>query len=132
MKFLHISDLHFGKKLNEGLDEEVNLDEAKRYVKRYYVRPQNIFCSNKEDILQALLRVGDENCSIYSLKNLSDHEDVQELTPADIIYYYDDHTNFIELFDAIIDSFELSDEDLNISKTRLEKIKYIIINMNYY
>ena len=78
---------------NTGTDvkEELNmLQEAKRYVKRYYVRPQNIFCSNKDDILKALLRVGDKNCSIYSLKNLEDHDDVHKLTNKDIIYYYDD------------------------------------------
>lgn len=66
------------------------LTEAKRYVKRYYIRPQNIFCSNKEDILLALLRVGDANCSVYSLKGLKDHDDVHLLKPSDIIYYYDD------------------------------------------
>ena len=91
-----------------NLKEEVNLDEAKRYVKRYYVRPQNIFCSNKEDILKALLRVNGENCSIYSLKNLSDHDDVQELKPADIIYYYDDGI----LYDK--NHVKVMDYDLNV------------------
>ena len=75
---------------NELNKKKESLTEAKRYVKRYYVRPQNIFCSNKEDILLALLRVGDENCSVYSLKNLKDHDDVHLLKPSDIIYYYDD------------------------------------------
>ena len=32
-----------------AISEDVNLHEAKRYVRRYYIRPQNIFCSNKSD-----------------------------------------------------------------------------------
>ena len=79
------------------------LDEAKRYVKRYYVRPLNIFCGNKEDIIQALIRAGDQNCSVYSLKNLTDHEDVHLLQPSDIIYYWDDHVlydkNHVQVMD---------------------------------
>ena len=89
--------------LHEGLKEEVQLDEAKRYVKRYYVRPLNIFCGNKEDIIQALIRAGDQNCSVYSLKNLTDHEDVHLLQPSDIIYYWDDHVlydkNHVQVMD---------------------------------
>jgi len=71
-------------------EESLELNEAKRYVKRYYIRPQNIFCSNKEEILKALVEVGDENCSVYSLKALADHDDVHLLKPSDIIYYYDE------------------------------------------
>lgn len=89
--------------LHEGLKEEVQLDEAKRYVKRYYVRPLNIFCGNKEDIIQALIRAGDQNCSVYSLKNLTDHEDVHLLQPSDIIYYWDDRVlydkNHVQVMD---------------------------------
>ena len=89
--------------LHEGLKEDVQLDEAKRYVKRYYVRPLNIFCGNKEDIIQALIRAGDQNCSVYSLKNLTDHEDVHLLQPSDIIYYWDDHVlydkNHVQVMD---------------------------------
>lgn len=89
--------------LHEGLKEEVQLDEAKRYVKRYYVRPLNIFCGNKEDIIQALIRAGDQNCSVYSLKNLTDHEDVHLLQPSDIIYYWDNHVlydkNHVQVMD---------------------------------
>lgn len=65
------------------------LKEAKRNVKRYYIRPQNIFCSNKAEVLKALVEIGDENCSVYSLKRLEDNEAVHQLTNADIIYYYD-------------------------------------------
>ena len=89
--------------LHEGLKEDVKLDEAKRYVKRYYVRPLNIFCGNKEDIIQALIRAGDQNCSVYSLKNLTDHEDVHLLQPSDIIYYWDDRVlydkNHVQVMD---------------------------------
>ena len=73
-----------------AIGESLELTEAKRYVKRYYVRPQNIFCSNKEEILKALVQVGDNNCSVYSLKSLTNHDDVHLLKPSDIIYYYDD------------------------------------------
>ena len=59
---------------------------AKRYIKRYYIRPQNIFCSNKAEILNALVKeVGENNCSVYSLKALEDHDDVHLLHLKDII-----------------------------------------------
>lgn len=90
----------YGRKM---LKENIQLDEAKRYVKRYYVRPLNIFCGNKEDIIQALIRAGDQNCSVYSLKNLTDHEDVHLLQPSDIIYYWDDRVlydkNHVQVMD---------------------------------
>jgi DNA-binding protein YbaB len=71
---------------------QMNLTEAKRYIKRYYIRPQNVFASNKAEILQRLAEVEGEgaNCSVYSLKALEDHDDVHLLQPKDIIYYYDD------------------------------------------
>jgi len=64
----------------------------KREVKRYYLRPQNIFCANKKEIVQALVELGNtNNCSIYTLNNLPDDDkDVHKLTNRDIIYYYDD------------------------------------------
>ncbi len=65
---------------------------AKRYIKRYYIRPQNVFASNKAEILQRLAEIESTgaNCSIYSLKALDDHDDVHLLQPKDIIYYYDE------------------------------------------
>ena len=74
----------------DGAAEGTGLTEAKRYVRRYYIRPQNLFCSNKTDILKALIELGDQNCSIYTLNNLGDEKDVTKLTNKDIIYYYDD------------------------------------------
>lgn len=44
------------------------------------------------------------------------------------IFYFGMNSDFTNLFDAIINSFELSDEDINVSKTKLEKLKYIIIS----
>ena len=75
---------------NQG--EKMNLTEAKRYIKRYYIRPQNVFASNKAEILQRLAEVeaDNANCSVYSLKALEDHDDVHLLQPKDIIYYYDE------------------------------------------
>lgn len=85
-----------------GLSEEI-LREAKRIIKRYYIRPQNIFCSNKTDILKTLAEIGNANCSVYSLKNLEDHDDVHKLTNSDIIYYYDNNVlydkNHIQVLD---------------------------------
>ena len=78
--------------LGEGIKkakEEV-LTEAKRYVRRYYIRPQNIFCSNKSDIIYALIEFEDQDCTIYTLNNLGDVKDVTKLTNNDIIYYYED------------------------------------------
>ena len=66
------------------------LTEAKRYVRRYYIRPQNIFCSNKSEIIKALIELDDANCSVYTLNNLGDDKDVSKLMNSDIIYYYDD------------------------------------------
>ena len=96
-----VEDTAYSHKLGAKL--KCQLDEAKRYVKRYYVRPLNIFCGNKEDIIQALIRAGDQNCSVYSLKNLTDHEDVHLLQPSDIIYYWDNHVlydkNHVQVMD---------------------------------
>ena len=86
------TDFDTGNNANAQVSTEASgLTEAERIIKRYYIRPQNIFCSNKEDILKALAKIGDENCSIYSLKNLDDHDDVHLLKPSDIIYYYDNN-----------------------------------------
>ena len=67
--------------------------KEKRETKRYYIRPQNIFCANKADVLKGLITVANsgENCTVYSLKRLDDHDDVHQLTSHDIIYYYDDN-----------------------------------------
>ena len=70
-----------------GLGESLN--EAKREIKRYYIRPFNLFAANKAEILKILATHQDSNCSIYSLKSLEDHDDVHLLQPSDIIYYYD-------------------------------------------
>jgi hypothetical protein len=53
-------------------DAGCGLTEAKRYVRRYYIRPQNIFCSNKAEIIKALIELDDTNCSVYTLNNLGD------------------------------------------------------------
>ena len=44
------------------------------------------------------------------------------------IYYYGNNVDFCMIFDAIIKSFELEAEDLKISKTKLDKLKYILIS----
>lgn len=70
--------------------EASELTEAKRYVRRYYIKPQNIFCSNKAEIVLALIEHMDEDCTIYTLNNLGDVKDVSKLTDNDIIFYYED------------------------------------------
>jgi hypothetical protein len=68
---------------------EALITEAKREVRRYYIRPQNIFCANKAEIIKALIDIGDQNCSVYTLKYLGPEKDINKLTAKDIIYYYD-------------------------------------------
>jgi hypothetical protein len=98
--------------MGEALKQELT---EKRETKRYYVRPQDIFCANKADVLKALIDVSEagENCSVYSLKNLTDHDDVHKLTNNDIIYYYDDNVlydkNHVQVMDY--DLFVKHEED---------------------
>lgn len=91
------------------------LTEAKRYVRRYYIRPQNIFCSNKAEILKALIELDDANCSVYTLNNLGDEKDVSKLMNSDIIYYYDDGI----LYDK--NKVKVMDYDLSIKKEENRK-----------
>ena len=86
------------------------LTEAKRYVRRYYIRPQNIFCSNKYEIVKALIDLDNANCTIYTLNNLGDEKDVTKLMNSDIIYYYDNGI----LYDK--NRVKVMDYDLSIKK----------------
>jgi hypothetical protein len=95
--------------------EALSLTEAKRYVRRYYIRPQNIFCSNKAEILKALIELDDANCSVYTLNNLGDEKDVSKLMNSDIIYYYDDGI----LYDK--NRVKVMDYDLSIKKEENRK-----------
>ncbi len=99
-----------GSGLGEGL-----ITEAKRYVRRYYIRPQNIFCSNKAEIIKALIELNDKNCSVYTLNNLGDDKDVSKLMNSDIIYYYDDGI----LYDK--NRVKVMDYDLSIKKEEERK-----------
>ena len=92
-----------------------SLTEAKRYVRRYYIRPQNIFCSNKAEIIKALIELDDSNCSVYTLNNLGDEKDVSKLMNSDIIYYYDDGI----LYDK--NRVKVMDYDLSIKKEENRK-----------
>lgn len=92
-----------------------SLSEAKRYVRRYYIRPQNIFCSNKAEILKALIEIDDANCSVYTLNNLGDEKDVSKLMNSDIIYYYDDGI----LYDK--NKVKVMDYDLSIKREENRK-----------
>ncbi len=105
-----------GAGLGEGL-----LAEAKRYVRRYYIRPMNIFCSNKAEIIKALIEIGNQNCSIYTLNNLGDDKDVAKLMNSDIIYYYDDGI----LYDK--NRVKVMDYDLSIKKEEDRK-KFAKVN----
>ena len=72
-----------------GIGGNGALSEAKRYVRRYYFRPMNLFASNKAEIIKTLIDIGDQNCTIYTLNNLGDEKDVSKLSSRDIIYTYD-------------------------------------------
>ena len=99
-----------GESAGEGSSDGGALCEAKRYVRRYYIRPQNIFCSNKAEILKALIELDDANCSVYTLNNLGDEKDVSKLMSSDIIYYYDEGI----LYDK--NRVKVMDYDLSIKK----------------
>jgi hypothetical protein len=99
----------------DGVSEGGALCEAKRYVRRYYIRPQNIFCSNKAEIIKALIELDDANCSVYTLNNLGDEKDVSKLMNSDIIYYYDDGI----LYDK--NRVKVMDYDLSIKKEEERK-----------
>lgn len=112
----------FLKSLKENLEDNLmknieKLTEAKREVRRYFIRPQNIYCANKAGIIKALIAIGDkgENCSVYSLKNLVDNEDVHKLTNNDIIYYYDEGV----LYDK--NHIRVMDYDLYVKKEEKRK-----------
>ena len=100
---------------SEGACEGGALTEAKRYVRRYYIRPQNIFCSNKAEIIKTLIELDDANCSVYTLNNLGDDKDVGKLMNSDIIYYYDDGI----LYDK--NKVKVMDYDLSIKKEEERK-----------
>lgn len=104
---------HFNNAM--GTSEGGGLTEAKRYVRRYYIRPQNIFCSNKAEIIKALIELDDANCSIYTLNNLGDEKDVSKLMNSDIIYYYDNGI----LYDK--NRVKVMDYDLSIKKEENRK-----------
>ena len=98
-----------------GIGSEGALCEAKRYVRRYYIRPQNRFASNKAEIIKILIELGDQNCSVYTLNNLGDDKDVSKLMNSDIIYYYDDGI----LYDK--NKVKVMDYDLSIKKEEERK-----------
>lgn len=77
---------------NIASEASTELTEAKRYVRRYYARPQNQFASNKAELIKLLLDADEikQNCTIYTLNNLGDEKDTTKLTNKDIIYTYDD------------------------------------------
>jgi hypothetical protein len=104
------TDTSEGGGLGEGL-----ITEAKRYVRRYYIRPQNRFASNKAEIIKILIELGDQNCSVYTLNNLGDDKDVSKLMNSDIIYYYDDGI----LYDK--NRVKVMDYDLSIKKEEERK-----------
>ena len=107
----------------EGFGEA--LTEDKRYVRRYYLRPQNIFCSNKAEIIKALIEIGNDNCSVYTLNNLGDDKYVSKLMNSDIIYYYDDRTG--GLAGELVTQDKLTLKDNYIS---LVNSKYVVTGIN--
>lgn len=104
------ADCDFGGNLAGDASCSESLTEAKRYVRRYYIRPQNIFCSNKAEIIKSLIELDNANCSVYTLNNLGDDKDVSKLMNNDIIYYYDDGI----LYDK--NRVKVMDYDLSIKK----------------
>lgn len=109
-RFNHAMGTDFSDAATGDTSSDGGLCEAKRYVRRYYIRPMNIFCSNKAEIIKALIEIGAKNCSIYTLNNLGDDKDVSKLMNSDIIYYYDNGI----LYDK--NRVKVMDYDLSIKK----------------
>lgn len=123
----------FGGGDGGGMGESLTLDEAKREVRRYYIRPQNIFCANKKDVLKALIDMEDQNCSVYTLNNLGDDKDVTKLTNKDIIYYYDDgilyDKNKIKVMDY--DLYIRHEEERPLYTTPVEQVAKVDFKQDY-
>lgn len=103
-------------------EDQDNLTEYFKGDRRYYIRPQNIFCSSKEDILKALIKLGNKDCTIYTLKNLKDNDDLYQLGNRDIIYYYhngmlyDNNKVKVMDYDLLIKNEENRKRFINIEK----------------
>lgn len=113
-----------------GMSENMNLKEAKRYVRRYYIKPINKFCSTKVDIINYLIEYNNQDCVIYTLNNLVDNDDVTKLTSRDIIYYYEDgmlfDKNHMKLMDyELAVKNEEEREQIDIEKASEKEIKRV-------
>lgn len=114
----------------EGVNENMNLNEAKRYVRRYYIKPINKFCSTKTDIINYLIEYNEQDCTIYTLNNLIDNDDVSKLTSKDIIYFYEDgilyDKNHMKLMDYdLAVKNEEERERINIEKASEKDLKRV-------
>lgn len=98
--------------------ESSGLLEAKRYVRRYFIKPQNIFCSNKAEILRALVGLDKSDCTIYTLNNLGAVKDTSKLMNKDVIYYYEKGI----LYDK--NKVRVMDYDLSVKKEENRKHFY--------
>lgn len=105
--YVEVNGHSVGHKIANTVTESLELDETKRYVRRYYMKPQNIPLSNKDEVLKALIDHEDEDCVIYTLNNLGDTKDFNKLTDNDIIYYYEDGILYDKNHVRIMD-YELS------------------------
>ena len=99
-----------GASSGEGMGESLVTEAKDRNIRRYYIRPQNVYCATKKDVLEALVKAGDQNCSVYSLKRLDNKDKVNLLTTNDILYYYDNRV----LYDK--NHVQVVDYNLNIKK----------------
>lgn len=114
----------------EGMSENMKLSEAKRYVRRYYIKPINKFCSTKTDIINYLIEYNDQDCTIYTLNNLVDNDDVSKLTTKDIIYFYEDgilyDKNHMKLMDyELAVKNEEEREHIDIEKASEKELKRV-------
>lgn len=117
--FREIFDYEFYYKLSEGLN-----------ITTYSVSENMMLNINSFiDLLMDYIKLKEEDINfsvnkfIQYLKSNKKYESILQR-----IYYYGNSFAFCNLFDAIIKSFELDDNDLKITKTKLEKLKYIIIS----
>lgn len=101
----------------KAAQNESLITEAKREVRRYFLRPQHIFCANRDELISALIQAAKkkQNCSVYSLAGLEDNDDIEKLGNNDIIYYFDDGI----LYDK--NHVEVRDYDLKIKHEEKRK-----------
>ena len=111
----------FDSKFYKELTEKLNITK--------YMIDSVVGINSFIDLLFDYIKLKENNLDFtYNklIRYMTENEKYKNLAAR--IYHDNDNTDFCYLFDAIIEAFNLNDNDFNLSKTKLEKLKYIIIN----